>query len=185
MAFTLAAASLARITVATDTPDSDPEHLFETSQAKSEPEVAEAVWIFYCLGTGIALLCTAIIAASHRIKTIPSARLAKNPRLVLRCVVGVAICLLSLARERIDSLELVAITSSLITLVLLSELVGSSCSGDAFWGFHEKNKCSYSAHCRVTKKELQEKAKTGEKIDVEALAKQHRKKGEFESDIVV
>jgi hypothetical protein len=185
MGFTISAASLARIVVATDTPDSDPEHLFETSQAKSEPEVAEAVWIFYCVGLGVALFTSAVIAGCHRVKTIPSARLAKTPRLIFRCIVSLAICLLSLAREKIDSLELIAITTSLITMVLLAELAGSSCSGDAFWGFRDNHKCMYSASCRVSKKELQEKAKTGEKIDVEALAKQHGRKGEFQGDIQV
>lgn len=86
--------------------------------------------------------------------------------------------LLPLAEERLNSLELVATTTSLVLLVLLVELAGSACVEDAFWGFNSgKRKCTYSAKCLLSKKELHANAKSGEIVNVEEVAKRDQFEG--------
>jgi hypothetical protein len=185
MSFTLAAASLAKIVITHDTAQSQPDALLEPYSSNSKAEVPEALWWFYCAGLGTALALTGIFALTHSVKTIPNARLTRPYRLTVRFVVSLTLILLPLARYHLSSLELVATTASLIVLVLLVELAGSTCSGDAFWGFREKNYCSYSAHTKMSKSELAEKMRTGDLVDVEELARKGRKKGEVHQDIIV
>jgi hypothetical protein len=184
MAFTLAGASLARVVIAHDT-ETSPEDLTESYLSKSEPELQEALWWFYCAGLGIALACTGLIQLSHTVKRIPNVRLTRPYRLAVRFTVSLALVLLPLARHRLSSLELVATTTSLTVLVLLVELAGSTCSGDAFWGFWEHRDCTYSAHARMSKKELEQKIKSGEMVDVQDLARKAGRKGEVNEGIIV
>jgi hypothetical protein len=185
MAFTLAAASLAKVVIVHDTAQSHPDDLLDPFSTNSEPELQEALWWFYCSGLGIALACTGLIQLSHTMKTIPNVRLTRPYRLAVRFAVSVALILLPLARHRLSSLELVATTTSLVVLVLLVELAGSTCSGDVFWGFSEHRDCTYSAHCKMSKKELEEKIKSGEVVDVQELARKGGQNGEVNEGIVV
>jgi hypothetical protein len=174
MAFTLSAATLSKLVLAHDTAESDYRELLEPYSTNSREKVEIGLIWFYCAGLAIALTCMGLISLSHRSKTIPNARLKKSYRLVVRFVVALAILLLPLAHRQLSSLELVATTTSLVVLVLLVDLAGSTCTGDAFWGFRVKRKCLYSAKCRMGRKELEEKARTGEMINVEELARREK-----------
>lgn len=113
-----------------------------------------------------------IISVTHTFKEIPSVRLRRPFRLAVRFAVAISILLLPLAEERLNSLYLVATTTSLILLVLLVELSGSACIEDSFWGINSgKRKCTYSAKCLLSRKELQATAKSGEIVNVEEVAK--------------
>jgi hypothetical protein len=103
-----------------------------------------------------------VIALSHLNKAIPNARLSKAPRLVIR---------FAAAKDHMNSLELVATTCGIVVLVLLADLAGTTCRGDVFWNFSEESKCTYSATARISRKEMMEKVKTGEMVNVEELAK--------------
>jgi hypothetical protein len=185
MSFTLAGASLAKLVVAHDTRDSNAEDLLEPYSTDSDSEIPEAIWWFYCAGLGIALACTGIIAAAHSMRTIENARLTRPYRLSVRFAVSIVLILLPLARDHLSSLDVVATTSCLVVFVLFVELAGSTCSGDAFWGFWEKRECHYSTHARMSKKELEEKVRTGEVINVEELARSDTSKGNVNQDIIV
>jgi len=169
MAFTLSAASLAKLVIAHDGPEADPKDLLDPFDTRSEAELSAGLVWFYCTGLAIALASMGIIALSHRTKEIPHAHLSRKFRLCFRFVASLAILLLPLARHRLNSLTLVASTSSIVVSVLLVELIGSTCRGDVFWS--EGRVCTYSAHARMTRKELAEKAKTGDVINVEELAR--------------
>ncbi|KAF2672246.1 hypothetical protein BT63DRAFT_369506 [Microthyrium microscopicum] len=183
MAFSLAGAALSKIVLAHDTADADPENLMDPYKTKSEAEVEVGLYWFYCAGLGVALISTGMISLSHRTKVIPGARMTKNARLSYRLLAGVAIILLPLAHERMNSLEFVAVTTCIVFSVLLLELAGTTCSGAEFWGFREKRFCTYSANCKISKRELAEKAKTGEVLDLEKLAMKGKK--ENQDDLVL
>jgi hypothetical protein len=174
MAFTLSAATLSKLVLAHDTAESDYHSLLEPYSTNSRAELEPGLIWFYCAGLAIALACMALISLSHRSKTIPNARLKKSYRLGVRFLVALALLLLPLARSRLSSLELVATTTCLVVFVLLVDLMGSTCTGDAFWGFRTKRRCMYSAKCRMGRKELEDKARTGETVNVEELARRDK-----------
>jgi hypothetical protein len=183
MAFTLSAATLSKIVLAHDTRESNPEDLTETYAARSEKEVSVGLWWFYCGGLSIALACMGIISLSHSTKIIPGQRLSKMYRTIYRLAVALAILLLPLAHDRLTSLDLVAITASLVVSVLVVDLAGLSCQGDSF--INSYRNCDYSANCKVSRKELAEKMKNGETVNVEDLARTGGFKGEENHDLIV
>jgi hypothetical protein len=175
MSFVLAGSALSKLVLAHDTEHADPEDLMEPYSGRSEAELPMGLRWFYCAGISIALMCMGSIALTHTYKTIPNVRLRKPIRLAYRFVAAIAILLLPLAGDSLNSLELVATSTSLVVSVLLMELAGSACVGDGFWGFQEgKRKCTYSARCHVSRKELQARAKDGKLLDVEEIAKRDR-----------
>ena len=184
MSFTLSASALSKIVLAHDTGEADPHDLLEPYSSRSEQEVPIGLIWFYCAGLGMALFCMGMISFSHRSKTIPNARLKKSWRLCVRFLVAIAILLLPLAHEHMNSLELVATTTCLTVVVLLVDLAGSSCTGDAFWGFREKRHCKYSANCSMGRKELHDKVRKGETVNVEELARREKDPEMKESLIV-
>jgi low temperature requirement protein LtrA len=178
MAYTLAGSALSKIVLAHDTVESEAEMLFEPYNTRSEEHIPIALMWYYCGGIGTALFCMALISMSHASKTIPNARLTKPIRLVIRALVGIAIMLLPLAHEHLDSLELVAIVTCMVVFVLMIDLAGTSCHGQVFWGFRNcDSKARYSARCEMSRKEMAEKVRTGEIVNVEELAAKNRQKG--------
>lgn len=183
MAFTLAGASLAKLVIAHDLHDSEVEDLLEPYDTRSEEEVPSAIVWFYCVGLGIALACTGVIALSHQTRNIPNVRLTRPYRMAFRFVVSLVLVLLPLARHHLNSLDVVAITSCLVVLVLMIELIGSACPGESW---RRKGKvCSYSAHAKMSKKELQQKMMSGEVVNVEEVAKKTNRRQEVHHDITV
>ncbi|KAK4947358.1 hypothetical protein LTR10_013726 [Elasticomyces elasticus] len=170
MGYVLAASTLSQLVLAHDCRDANPEDLGESYQAKSAPEVAKALRWFYCGGLGVALICMAIISFCHIHKRLAKTRLRKQPRLVIRVCVAIVIICLPLA-DSLSSLSLIAITTSLVFLVLCLDLYGNSCEGDKFWtgGFcpKERRKCTYTAHCNFSKRrrrELEARLQRGDKL---------------------
>lgn len=171
MAYVLAASALSKLVLAHDTPSAHAEDLLEPFEGRSEEHIPTALRWFYCAGLAIALMNMAAISLTHTYKSIPGTRARKENRLAYRMVIAIVILLLPLAGERLNSLNLVAITTCLVFSVLLAELAGSACTTHAFWGFGgEKRKCTYSARCHVSKKELESKVKSGEVLNVAEVA---------------
>lgn len=177
MAFTLAGSALAKIVLATDCPDARTDNLQEIYAAKSVDVIPEGLRWYYCGGLAIALFCMGLISLSHTYKIPPDVRLGKPYRLAMRFAAAIAILLLPLAKERINSLQLVATTTGITLVVLFVELAGSACIHEVFWGFNLKGqavgqrKCTYSSKCHVSRKELEAKFKNGEIIKVEEIAR--------------
>lgn len=176
MSFALSAGALAVLVRAHDCPDADVESLYETFVSRSEEEISLGLQWYYCGGLGISLLCLAVIAWAHTHRKIPNQRIKKNLRLLFRIAVAIAIICLPLAH--LNSLELVATTTVLTVCVLALELVGSTCWGESFWRNTNcgRNKCSYSAKCKVQKEELEKSLENGTILNVEEIAK--RESGE-------
>jgi low temperature requirement protein LtrA len=192
MAFVLAGSALAKIVLATDCAGANLEDLQEAYVHKSAEVVPMGLRWYYCGGLAIALFCMTVISLTHTYKTMADIRLGKPYRVALRFAASVAILLLPLAKERLNSLQLVATTTGIMLVVLIMELLGSSCMQVKFLGFNwkghwEKRKCTYAARCHVTNKELEAKFKNGEVIQVEEVAKRgrHGKGGEHEGCNVV
>ena len=177
MAFTLAGAALAKIVLATDCPDANVNDLLETYATKSIEVVPQGLRWFYCGGLSIALICMGLISLSHSYKIPPNIRLSKPWRLGLRFAAATVILLLPLAKERLNSIHLVATTTGITLVVLFVDLAGSACVDEVFWGFNfrgeetGKRKCTYSSRCHISRKELESKFKNGEIINVEEIAK--------------
>lgn len=55
-------------------------------------------------------------------------------------------------------------------MVLITDLLGSTCHSDSFW--REKRTCNYSAECRLPREDVENAAKSGQVVKVEELAKQ-------------
>jgi hypothetical protein len=175
MSFTLSASALAKLVIAHDTAESHPDYLLDQYASKSEAEISPGLVWYYCAGLGIALAAMGVISLTHEVKVIPNARLGRSPRLVVRFAAGIAILLLPVAKDRFTSLSLVATTCSIVVFVLLTDLAGTTCRGDDFWNFSESRKCTYSASARISKKEMMDKVKTGELVNVEQLSKKGEK----------
>ena len=171
MSFVLSASALAVLVRAHDCPDAPLDSLYETFIPRSEDHISDGLRWYYCGGLSIALACMGIISLSHAHKTIPDQRLNKNSRLAIRFAVSIVILLLPLAH--LNSLELVGTTTALVLIVLLVDLVGSTCAGqNVLWDSKcGRNKCSYSAKCSLRRAELDKKVKDGETINVEEIAK--------------
>ncbi|KAK7182947.1 uncharacterized protein CC84DRAFT_1256732 [Paraphaeosphaeria sporulosa] len=176
MAFVLSSSALAVLVRAHDAPDSPLDSLYETFIPRSEEHISVGLRWFYCGGTGIALLCMAVIAHAHQHKSIPNQRLFKNKRLLIRILCAVAI--LCLPAAHLNSLDLVGTVTGLLVLVLVVELVGASCAGEnVLWDTRcNRGKGAYEARCGVKREELERKAAKGEVVDVEEIAE--REKGE-------
>ncbi|KAF2097442.1 hypothetical protein NA57DRAFT_58029 [Rhizodiscina lignyota] len=169
MAFVLAGAALSKLVLAHDNPNADPHDLFGSYEERSLPEISNGLRWYYCAGLAIALACMSFISLAHIYKEIPNQRLSKPWRTVVRLAIAVVILLLPLT-HRLNSLELIAITTSLVVFALVVELVGASCVHDPFW-METKRHCTYAARCHISKKELAARTKGGKLIDVEELAR--------------
>ena len=176
MSFVLSAGALAVLVRAHDCPDADVESLYETFITRSEGHVSAGLQWYYCGGLGTSLMCLAVIAWTHTHRKIPNQRIKKHMRLLFRVVV--AIIIICLPYAHLNSLELVATTTGLIVCVLVMELVGSTCWGESFWWNADcrRNKCSYSAKCKVKKEELEKSLKDGTVLNVEEIAKRDRER---------
>jgi hypothetical protein len=167
MGYTLAAASLSRIVLAHDTADTDPHSLAHEYEERSKEELEMGLRWFYCAGLGVALACMGLVSVSHIHKKIPGERITKHWRLLLRFIVSIILILLPLAGDRLNSLELVSTTTGLVVLVLGFDLFGSTCVGDPFWICG--GQCSYTATCKMSRKDLENHMKKWEKLEVENL----------------
>lgn len=188
MGYVLAASTLSQLVLAHDCSDTNPEDLGENYQGRSEPEVAKALRWFYCGGLGIALISMAVISFCHIHKRLDKTRLRKRPRLVIRLCVAVIIICLPLA-DSLSSLDLIAITTSLVFFVLVLDLFGNSCAGDKFWtgGFcpEERRKCTYTAHCKLGKRrrrELEKALQRGDKVCLKDYMRRNTSMSSVESE---
>ena len=171
MSFVLSAGALAVLVRAHDCPNAGVETLYETFVSRSEDHISQGLVWYYCGGLGVSLFCLALIGWSHTHRKIPNQRIKKNFRLLFR--IAVAIVMICLPLAPLDSLELVATTTALITCVLVLELVGSTCWGESFWWNTNcsRNKCTYSAKCGVKKEEIEKSLKDGTVVNVEEIAR--------------
>lgn len=136
-------------------------------------------------GLGIALFCmgkliticdiqrinfkldAGIISLTHIHKDINGVRITKGQRLANRFAVCIILFCLPTAHQ-LNSLYLIAVTTSLIIWVLFVELYGASCPGETFFGKSET--CKYTARCKLRKKDMEAAIKTGQVINVQELA---------------
>ena len=107
-----------------------------------------------------------VISACHVHKEVEGIRIRKRHRLAVRFAVSICLICLSLA-NRLDSLQLVSTTAGLVVLVLVTDLLGSTCMNDSIW--RDKRTCNYSAECRLRRKDLEDAVKTGQMVNVEEL----------------
>ncbi|KAK5126641.1 hypothetical protein LTR85_009575 [Meristemomyces frigidus] len=164
MAFVLGGGALARLVVATDTPQSRLEDLTIAYQVRSESEIRVGIRWFYCVGYAVALAGMGFVSISHVHKEVEGLRLSKRHRLIFRFSVAIILACLPLA-DSLDSLQLVGTVTGLVVFTLVTELWAcSSC--------HEKltqrsKPCQYFGHCG--KKNLEAYVKGGREVDVEEL----------------
>ena len=173
MSYILAAGALARIVLAHDCTNANPETLFESSRASSEAELSTGIRWFYSAGLGIALACMGIMALSHRHKIVDRQRMRKSARLAVRFTVSIILICLPLA-SGLNSLELIGTTTSLIFLVLCVDIYGMSAVNESFWC--GSGRCRYSAECKLRKTDMEAAMKTNS-LNIEELAKQHVEDG--------
>lgn len=176
MAYVLAGAALSKIVLAHDTQAVNADMLLEPYSGRSEETFDPGLRWFYCAGLSIAMIMMGLISYSHTYKTIPNARLRKEYRLLYRFAVSIVMLLLPLAKESLNSLELVATTAGLVVSILVVELKGNASSGTAFFGLGEfrGRKCAYTAKCHVSRKELSDNVKSGKVVNVEEMAKKEK-----------
>lgn len=171
MAFVLGGGALARLVVATDTPQSHLDDLTATYQARSEAEIATGIRWFYCAGFGVALASMGLISISHVHKEIPGLRLKKRWRLLFRFAIALVLICLPLA-EKLDSVELVGTVTGLIVFTLGTELWASSCCHEKL--LQRSKPCQYIGHCG--KRDLEALVRDGKEVDVEALGTERMRK---------
>lgn len=170
MAYVLAASALSKLVLAHDSEDTDYHHLAHSFEAASEDHISDGQRWFFCAGLGISLAMMNVISLCHSYKNDTNPRLRKNKRLTWRFMVAIILICLPLA-DNLSSLSIISIATGLLFLVLLLELMGSSCK-DSRGGFlREKNRqCKYMARCRMSRKELEANMKDSHIIGIEHIA---------------
>lgn len=145
MAFILSAAGLSKMVLLTDCPNAPLDGLTALYQGRSGDAMSLGLRLYYCVGLGISLACMGVISLCHEHKVpLGACRLPKWVRLANRF--GVSIIFLCLpAAQSLDSMNLVAITTSLCVWTLFFELWAKSCKQSSFWG--EDKACQYTASC--------------------------------------
>ncbi|CCD46354.1 hypothetical protein BofuT4P330000033001 [Botrytis cinerea T4] len=166
MSYVLGGAALSRLVVARDCGDASLESLTEAYQEKSESEISDGLRWFYCVGFGVALFFMGMISACHiHKKDHHGIRLAKRYRLLNRLIV--CIILICLPLSSLNSLALVSTVTGLVVWVLVLELWGHSCPDETFFGGGKK--CAYTAKCKISRKDLEEKRRMGEVLKLKEL----------------
>ncbi|KAF2755241.1 hypothetical protein EJ05DRAFT_442447 [Pseudovirgaria hyperparasitica] len=169
LGYVISSSSLAKLVLAHDFADADYDSLEGHYHERSEEHILTGQRWFYCGGLALALVSMGGISLTHVYKTLPDQRLVKYKRVFLRCLVAIAILLLPLA-ESLNSLELIAITASLVVFVLAIELVGNSCASQSFF-CRDRRECTYRAKCGMSRKEMADRVRKGEVVDVEEVAR--------------
>ena len=177
MAYVLAGASLSRLVLVTDCPNTHAEELTEAYAAKTEAEIPEGLRWFYCAGLGVALLCMSIISLSHVHKEFDGQRIEKRYRIAIRIAVSITLICLPLARS-LNSLQLISITTGLVAFVLMVDVYGSTSKYDNFWAC--TSHCKYRANCPLKKRILAEAVKSGTTVKLEEVQLEHGEKPLYE-----
>ena len=177
MAYVLAGASLSRLVLATDCPDTRVEELTEAYVGKAEAEIPDGLRWFYCAGLGVALLCMSIISLSHVHKEFDGQRIEKKYRLPFRVAIAIILICLPVAKS-LNSLELISITTGLVVSVLMVDVYGQTCIYDNFWRC--TNHCKYRANCPFRKKALVDAVKSGTTVKLEEVQLEHGEKALYE-----
>ena len=177
MAYVLAGASLSRLVLTTDCKDANAEDLTETYSTRSHDDVPQGLRWFYCGGLGVALLCMSIIAATHVHKVFDGQRIGKKYRIANRVAVAIILICIPLA-ESLSSLQLVAISTSLIAFVLMVDVYGSTSVHDSFWRC--SSKCKYRADCPLKKKIIVDALKSGTTVKLEEVKLEDAEKGFYD-----
>lgn len=115
---------------------------------------------------------------THVHKDVAGARLKKSHRLVVRFMVAIILICLPTAHH-LNSVELVSVVTGLVWFVLVVDLYGLSKKGVKLFGRH--GRCAYTADCGMRTKDLEHAVKTGEAVNIEALAEKEKgQKGLYE-----
>lgn len=124
-----------------------------------------------------------IISYTHIHKKINNPRISKTVRLVAR--IGVAAILICLPLSHLNSLSLIAITTSLFVSVLVLDIFGNSCPGEHFFtgGYANcpETRCKYTAKLKIGKirrAELERKMVNGEEVKLEDALKRNTSRSE-------
>ena len=173
MAYVLGASALSMMVVATDVGNAPEADITAFYQHRSEPDVSLALRLYYCIGFAVALIGMALISLSHEHKLpVAVCRVPKWVRLVNRLGVCVILFCLPAAGDRLDSLELIGLSTGLMVWVLAVELWGKSCKKQSFvWG-GDGEKCRYTARCAQRK--LEDAMKSDGDIDVVELGRSEK-----------
>ena len=142
MSLTLWSSALARLVVAHDCPNANPDNLTERYLAISEEEISSGLRFFYCGGLSVALLCTGKIqvgamwmlrnlvglAISHIHIKYEGQRITKYYRLVIRSMM--AFLWLGLSFSHLNSLNLLSVITATMAILIAVETYGMSRHGD-------------------------------------------------------
>ena len=198
MAYVLAGASLSKLVLATDCRDANVDDLTDDYAGNSSSVVPQGLRWFYCVGLGIALLCMSmlpsrsdfllfaapeadllgIISLSHVHKEFDGQRIDKKYRIPVRVSVAIIFICLPLA-DKLDSLQLISVTTGLVVFTLMVDVYGGTSIYDNFWKCNKQ--CKYSAECSLKRKLVIEALKSGTTIKLsEAQVPDGGKEGFYE-----
>ena len=134
MAFVLASSALPFLVLAHDSANADYHDLAHHYAERSPARILSGQRWFYCAGLGIALFLMGVITLTHVHRTIPGQRISKKHRIAFRSIIAVVLVMLGFADE-LNSLHLMAVTTSLVVLVLLVDLFGATnVKHNIIWG---------------------------------------------------
>ena len=170
MAYILSAAGLCKMVVLTDCSNAPLDGLTEFYQHRSAETLPLGLRLYYCVGLGLALFFMGLISLSHEHKVpLGMCRLPKWGRLANRF--GVCVIFFCLpAAQGLNSLSLIAITTSLSVWTLFFEIWAKSCRKESFFG--EDKECKYTAHC--SRRRLDDATKENGEIDIVELGRSEK-----------
>lgn len=133
MGYVVSTSALSALVLASDVPNANPKQLANAYRVNSVSQLATGSRFFHCHGLAIALLFMGVISMTHEHRQHADVRCRKRYRLASRFAVCLVLFLLPLAHS-LRSLDLISLTLSLSTWVLIFELWGKSCKGQSFIG---------------------------------------------------
>ncbi|KAK1833696.1 E1-E2 ATPase-domain-containing protein [Podospora conica] len=173
MAYVLGASALSMMVVATDVGNAPRGEITAFYQHRSREGVSLALRLYYCVGFGVALIGMALISLSHEHKLpVAVCRVPKWVRLCNRLGVCVVLFCLPAAGDRLNSLELIGLSTGLMVWVLSVELWGKSCKMQSFVWADGEERCRYTARCAQRK--LEDAMKSDGEVDVVELGREEK-----------
>ncbi|KAK4448935.1 hypothetical protein QBC34DRAFT_485330 [Podospora aff. communis PSN243] len=172
LSYILAAAAMCKLVVITDCPNAPFSALTPFYQHRSDDHISTGLRLYYCIGLGLALFSMGLISLSHEHRVpLGTCKLPKWLRLTNRFLVCIIFFALPAAGDRLNSLALVSITTSLSAWTLFFELYGKTCKFQPFFtgGDDQGGRCEYTAKC--SEKTLERAKKDDGEIDIVELGR--------------
>lgn len=165
LSWTIGGAGLSKLVLAHDCQDTHVEDLYHTYEERSFEHLEESLRWFYCGGLAVALFSMSLVSMSHLHKTIYTQKIPKRYRLIYRIIVCIIWLCLPTAKEHLNSLHMISITTGMTISIVALEIYGTSCREDIMFG--AKKTCPYICDAELCKRRESDQSSLETAVDPE------------------